>query len=419
MSLANKYIQYGVPSNWAHNYDLVGLSITVFKQTTKKNLESKYSIPKVQIDFVKKCLVRQPIDEPISQKLLENNNFLCCLCKGQKSDAYIIHHIVDYSISQDNSYSNLAVLCPNDHDLAHRKGVALTNKISEKEIREAKKSWEKQVRLENKNRAVKRKIHDWKNVNPYKELQAYTEADQEFFFGREEEIKAVEARINKYGVVGLFGESGTGKTSLVNAGIVPIFKTNGFIIVSVRCLDEPIKRVREELLKTLKEKRISIQSIEELAASDTFPRSIIQLRSIVDKENINLIIIIDQFEELFTRALEAEKKDLAKGITESLAVSPIKGKIYFLLSLREDYIGELWDWSHLYDLENAWIHQYRIKRLNKEKAFEVIVQPLYRLNIKVDDKFVLHLIRRAKENWRWLNIPPVFTNRLHRVIRRI
>ena len=103
------------------------------------------ALEKSQAKFVKDCLKRTPIDEEIAQQLLERNRYVCCLCKGQKSDAYIIHHITPYAKTQDNSYDNLAVLCPNDHDLAHREGQNLTNKISPEQIKKSKENWEKKV----------------------------------------------------------------------------------------------------------------------------------------------------------------------------------------------------------------------------------------------------------------------------------
>jgi hypothetical protein len=67
------------------------------------------------------------------------------LCNGTKSDSYIIHHIEQYAISQNNSYHNLAVLCPNDHDLAHKEGFGLTLKITPDQIKKSKIKWEKVV----------------------------------------------------------------------------------------------------------------------------------------------------------------------------------------------------------------------------------------------------------------------------------
>jgi hypothetical protein len=44
MSLKETYIQYGVPSSWAHEYELIGISVSTFKTTSKKNLIDKYKI---------------------------------------------------------------------------------------------------------------------------------------------------------------------------------------------------------------------------------------------------------------------------------------------------------------------------------------------------------------------------------------
>lgn len=149
MYKSDTYIQYGVPSDKAEKYKQLDLPVTAFRRTSKKNLIDKYSLDKQEVDFVKLCISRQPIHEDTVNSLLENNNYTCCICKGIKSDAYIIHHIEEYSTSQDNNYHNLAVLCPNDHDLVHRKGARLTKSISKEQVLKAKRKWENEVREHN------------------------------------------------------------------------------------------------------------------------------------------------------------------------------------------------------------------------------------------------------------------------------
>ncbi len=149
MKIEDTYIQYGVPSNWARDFESKGLPVSTFKSTSKKNLVQKYGIEESQAKFVKDCLKRDPIDENTLQSLLESSRFVCSLCKGQKSDAYIIHHIESYSKTQDNSYNNLVVLCPNDHDLVHRKGQNLTNKITKEQLIKTKRNWEQEVETNN------------------------------------------------------------------------------------------------------------------------------------------------------------------------------------------------------------------------------------------------------------------------------
>lgn len=144
--LARTYVKYGVPSDLASKYEQLALSATSFRALSKTLLKQNYMLNDNEIEIVKNYLNRQPIPLEIVQKLLENNNFTCCCCSGAKSDSYIIHHIVKYEESQDNSYENLAVLCPNDHDLAHR-GTGLTNSLTGDQIRKEKEKWEQLVKV--------------------------------------------------------------------------------------------------------------------------------------------------------------------------------------------------------------------------------------------------------------------------------
>lgn len=157
MTISDTYIQYGVSNEIAAELEKKDLPISTFSKTSIKNLVSKYDIESTIAEFVKDCIKRKPIDEKIIQKLLESSNFTCCICKGKKSDGYIIHHIVHYSKTKDNKYDNLAVLCPNDHDLAHREGIALTNKITEKQIRTAKANWEEEIVKNNLDKSIQSK----------------------------------------------------------------------------------------------------------------------------------------------------------------------------------------------------------------------------------------------------------------------
>jgi len=145
MSKIDSFLKYGVSNEIATKIVNCGLSLTSFKNTSKNNLKSKYGLQSNEIDFVLKQIKRNPIEEDVLFLLLERSNYSCCTCKGTKSDSYIIHHIEHYSNTQDNSYENLAVLCPNCHDLAHKEGYSLTNKITPKQIKRSKKKWETEV----------------------------------------------------------------------------------------------------------------------------------------------------------------------------------------------------------------------------------------------------------------------------------
>ena len=138
-------IKYGIDKNLASVAHRKSLTVTAIRATSKKNLIEKYNLSDVQAAKLKLAVTRTPIDDAVAEQLLYNNSYTCCLCKGTKSDAFVIHHIEHYNVSQDNSYENLAVLCPNDHELAHREGEALANKIKPSQIKAGKRKWESLV----------------------------------------------------------------------------------------------------------------------------------------------------------------------------------------------------------------------------------------------------------------------------------
>lgn len=145
MKALDTYLKYGLSTEVASKLMRLDLSISNIKTLPAKDLVSIYGLEAEEVQYLKKLLTRQPIPDLVLNELLGNNNYVCCVCKGIKSPAYVIHHINPYSMTRDNSYSNLAVLCPADHDLAHREGIGLTSKLTKKQIIYAKAKWEKEV----------------------------------------------------------------------------------------------------------------------------------------------------------------------------------------------------------------------------------------------------------------------------------
>lgn len=147
-------LQYGVATTLAEKANDAGLTVSKVRALSQTDMVSKYGLSADEIKTLVAAVRRAPIDADTAQLLLERSNFVCCICKGQKSPAYIIHHIVEYEKTQDNRYTNLAVLCPSDHDLAHQGGLTL--RLSGDQIRSAKTSWEKQVEIANAQRAAQK-----------------------------------------------------------------------------------------------------------------------------------------------------------------------------------------------------------------------------------------------------------------------
>lgn len=166
-------LQYGVSNHLAEKADKAGLTASTAKALSQRDMVSKYGLSAGEAKALTAAVRRGAIDSGVVQSLLERSNFVCCVCKGTKGYSYILHHIVEYEKTQDNSYDNLAVLCPNDHDLAHQGGLSL--RLTGDQIRKAKISWEKKVVVTNVQRAaqmidVNDDAIDYVNVNRIEEL---------------------------------------------------------------------------------------------------------------------------------------------------------------------------------------------------------------------------------------------------------
>lgn len=148
------FLQYGISEDLADRAIASRLTISKVRALTLAEIEER-GFRENEARELKSSLQRKPIDKDDLFRLLENSNFLCCVCKGVKGKSIIVHHIEPYATSQDNRYENLIVLCPNDHDLAHRDEGNLSLSLSVKDLQKSKANWEQEVRLANAKNAIR------------------------------------------------------------------------------------------------------------------------------------------------------------------------------------------------------------------------------------------------------------------------
>jgi hypothetical protein len=135
------FLKYGISSSLITRILKEKLTVSSIRKISNKLLIEKFNLQKDEVKYIKNCIIKKPVDKNVVNNLLINNNFTCCCCLGQKSNSFIIHHIEEYENTQDNSYENLAVLCPTCHDLAHSPRM-LSLTISKEQLKLAKSKWE-------------------------------------------------------------------------------------------------------------------------------------------------------------------------------------------------------------------------------------------------------------------------------------
>lgn len=260
-----------------------------------------------------------------------------------------------------------------------------------------------------------------KKHNPWLGLESYQE--NQIIFGRNEEIEDLTQRVlNDIDTI-VYGKSGIGKTSVINAGVLPIVRENGFIPVVLR-LDHSnnksyISQIKEAIGKDVEVvETASAKNVDKELFWEFFHRH----EFFVDGERAKLILVFDQFEEIFTLQQTAVARTeffkefayvlnnvMPKEIafnsddlkTEETVESDIQvegfasmsnlfnnikdgvvcpeaqyvndNNIHFIFILREDFLSEFEFYTT--KIPSLKFHRFALRPLNKKQAVEIITKP--------------------------------------------
>lgn len=236
----------------------------------------------------------------------------------------------------------------------------------------------------------------WAGLSSYKDPE--TADTQLKFCGRDHESYDLANLIDNNIFVTLYGRSGTGKTSLLNAGVFPRLRHQGYLPVSIRlginaiglsfqqCIIASVEKVFEE--------KGCFQAIESVPMPDDeesteYLWSYFARRRFLNKDGsvIFPVIVLDQFEEV----LRNRRKDvnvLLRQIyfmmdeTHALSNRIIDGKNYsydynfrFIVSIREDDLYRLEDCIDINYLLSMKRCRFRLRNLSKKGAKDAILGP--------------------------------------------
>ncbi|MBN1145638.1 MAG: hypothetical protein JXA78_00170 [Anaerolineales bacterium] len=187
---------------------------------------------------------------------------------------------------------------------------------------------------------------------PYRGLAAFREADAPFFFGRGAFSARLYAAVTSQPLTAVIvGSSGSGKSSAVYAGLLPRLRQEGdWLIADFRPGAEPFQALASTLVPLAMP---NIQGTEQLVENEKLAKALqaeqLALYSVVEQalkvnpENRRLLLIADQFEELYTLCPEPETRrrylDLLLEAVQTANGLP-GPRFVLLLTLRADFMGQ-------------------------------------------------------------------------------
>ena len=146
---------------------------------------------------------------------------------------------------------------------------------------------------------------------PYQGLKAFTPETRQFFFGREAEVAKILRKLDESNFVAVVGPSGIGKSSVVRAGLVPRLEERGWEILGpMKPGPKPMAELERLFQGTFPERKLS--SIYELVEAGQLVEVAQQLSEQLEqqkKTGQRFLLVIDQFEEVFTLTKRVEKGD--------------------------------------------------------------------------------------------------------------
>lgn len=169
------------------------------------------------------------------------------------------------------------------------------------------------------------------DVCPYRGLLAFTEADVRFYFGREELVEElVEQLRHNPKLLAVVGSSGCGKSSLVQAGLVPRLRQIPGFEQSQVVYFRPSAAPLEAFRRALEASQIPIESNAGIAAIAD---------SIIERSRTTrLVLLADQFEEAFALSLDSERTQFIRCLANLIGGS---STVTLLLTLRADFYDQL------------------------------------------------------------------------------
>jgi tetratricopeptide (TPR) repeat protein len=243
--------------------------------------------------------------------------------------------------------------------------------------------------------------------NPFPGLRPFEPDEDHLFFGREKEIDELLRRLRANRFLSVVGTSGSGKSSLVRSGLIPSLYS-GFMVkagstwrvATLRPGEDPIGHLaaalnRSGVLGTEGE----MASTNRVLLEATLRRSTLGLVDAVRQARIppedNLLVIVDQFEELFrfrrSHQVENSRDEAVAFVKLLLEATQQHGvPIYVVLTMRSDFIGDCMEYPGLPEAVNA--GQYLVPRMTRDELRSAITGPIAVAGGEIAPRLVLRLL---------------------------
>ena len=231
--------------------------------------------------------------------------------------------------------------------------------------------------------------------NPYQGLAAFEEEDADFFFGQENFInKLVEVTQNQP-LVGIIGPSGSGKSSVVFAGLIPKLRQQGNWLIEVfRPGKEPFLALASALVRQLEPEAGETQFLREsVGLASDFQQGRITVQQVISRilernPGKQLLLVADQLEELYTLCPVKEEQER---FANELLAAITQENITVVFTLRADFYGYVLSYRPFRDALQEYTPQL-LSSMKREELQAAIELPAQKLDVQLEENLTQRIL---------------------------
>lgn len=250
--------------------------------------------------------------------------------------------------------------------------------------------------------------------NPFPGLRPFTIDEAHLFFGREGQVDEIISKLHQHRCVTVMGYSGSGKSSLMYCGVVPVLMgglltqtSSTWQIISSRPGSAPIENLANALVAHLIDKKRILASDAQIhrAIMMSILRSgsngLVEVaRYLQTQPGENVFIMVDQFEEL----LRYRDPENSQSVDESIAyvnlllnaVHQQETPFYLSLNMRSDFLGDCAAFPGLTQMINQ--SNYLVPQMSREQKRLAIEGPIAVAGGKVSERLIKRLLVELGDN---------------------
>ncbi|MEH2208671.1 MAG: caspase family protein [Nostoc sp.] len=332
-------------------------------------------------EFLERNLIEKTLTAFISQR----DYYFIAACRGFQQ-AYA-------KKSEQHSIFTTALLAGLSPDNTNDRGQVTGDRLFDILATELKGSgqepirmgWGRSITLINHNIQTQAQTFEVKEECPYQGLKAFEAEQKQFFFGRKQVVRKILAKLAQKPFVPIIGASGSGKSSVVQAGLIPELDDRVWqILPPIKPGFQPLQELRA-VLKAFFPGARKEKLLWELITNEPNPLPVI-LEHLTGAKKF--LLVVDQFEELFTVSVAEEKQRFIELLTQ--VVEMTDSRLSVVITMRSDFLEPCSDYPSLNKLiENQLVLMPRITGVDLK---ETITEPAKLQGHSVEEGLLLKIL---------------------------